>query len=222
MTDFAAARAFMVQGQVRVNDVTDPRLTMAMLEVPRERFVPSELAALAYLDQDLQLIDGGAGARRYLLKPLMLAKLIQAAEIEPGDHVLDVGCGTGYAAALLARLARDVIALEENGQLARHAVRDLVECGTANVAVVTGPLREGWAAAAPYDAIVVEGRTEIVPDSLLAQLRDGGRLVCVQGGAAGAKGMVYRSLRGDATGWPLFEAVAPLLPGFAEPAAFVF
>jgi protein-L-isoaspartate(D-aspartate) O-methyltransferase len=222
MTDFAAARAFMVQGQVRVNDVTDPRLTAAMLEMPRERFVPPSLAALAYLDRDLPLTHGRAHPQRYLLKPMTLAKLIQAAEVTPLDRVLDVGCATGYAAALLAQLGAAVVALEEEAELARHAARNLADLGLAQVSVVTGLLLEGWAAAAPYDVILVEGRCEAPPKRLLTQLRDGGRLVCVQGRGTGAKGMVYRATQGDASGWPLFEAVAPLLPGFAEPPAFVF
>lgn len=219
MTDFAAARQFMVQGQVRINDVTEPRLTTAMLDVPRERFVPSELADLAYLDRDLPITGPGPG-QRCLLKPLVLAKLIQAAAVEPTDRVLDVGCATGYGAALLAQLGASVVALEEHPDLARDAERNLA--GLANVAVVRGPLSEGWPARAPYDVILVEGRCEVTPQRLLSQLTHGGRLVCVQGRGAGAKGIVYRCMHGDVSAWPLFEAAAPLLPGFAEPPAFVF
>lgn len=222
MTDFNTARTFMVQGQVRVNDVTDPRITSAMLELPRERFVPRALADIAYLDSDLPVTDARSGPLRYLLKPLTLAKLIQAAAVEPSDHVLDVGCATGYAAALLAHLGGSVVALEEDAALARAASSNLAALGLAQVSVVTGPLREGWPARAPYDVIVVEGRTERVPEVLLRQLAPTGRLVCVQGGSAGAKGYVYRSVQGEASGQPLFEAAAPLLPGFAAPAGFVF
>jgi protein-L-isoaspartate(D-aspartate) O-methyltransferase len=220
MTDFAAARACMVQGQVRINDVTEPRLTGAMLDVPRERFVPSALADLAYLDRDLPVAGQGSAAPRALLKPLVLAKLIQAAAVEPGDRVLDVGCATGYGAAILARLAGAVLALEEDAGLAGTAERNLA--GVANVTVVRGPLTEGWAAQAPYDVILVEGRCEVVPDRLQTQLAHGGRLVCVQGRGPGAKGVAYRRVHGDVSAWPLFDAAAPLLPGFAEPAAFVF
>jgi protein-L-isoaspartate(D-aspartate) O-methyltransferase len=211
-----------VQGQVRINDVTDPRLTTAMLEMPRERFVPPAVAELAYLDRDLPVTDAGSEPMRSLLKPLTLAKLIQATTVDPGDRVLDVGCATGYAAALLARLGARVVALEDIPQLARMAADNLAALGFSQVDVVTGPLREGWATGGPYDAILIEGRVETVPKPLLAQLDDGGRLACVQGHAAGAKGMLYRRSRDDTAGWPLFEAVAPLLPGFAVPAGFVF
>jgi protein-L-isoaspartate(D-aspartate) O-methyltransferase len=221
MTDFAAAREFMVQGQVRINDVTEPRLTGAMLALPRERFVPTGLADLAYLDRDLPLTVG-ADAHRFLLKPLVLAKLLQVAAVEPTERVLDIGCATGYGAALLAHLAGSVVALEERAELAREAERNLAEAGVGNVTVVQGPLGEGWPAQAPYDVIVVEGRCETAPRGLLSQLSHGGRLVCVQGRGPATKGMVYRCVNGDVSGWPLFDAAAPLLPGFAEPKAFVF
>src|SRR5918996_216 len=133
--DFAAARQFMVQGQVRINDVTEPRLTAAMLEVPRERFVPSALADLAYLDRDLQVAAMGPDAPRYLLKPLVLAKLLQVAAVAPGERVLDVGCATGYAAALLAQLAGSVVALEEHPGLAHDAERNLAGLGPTKVTV---------------------------------------------------------------------------------------
>jgi protein-L-isoaspartate(D-aspartate) O-methyltransferase len=221
MTDFAAARQNMVQSQVRTSDVTDPRLTAAMLEVPRERFVPATLADLAYLDRDLPVaID--RGAQRFLLKPVVLAKLLQIAGVEPADRVLDVGCATGYGAALLSNLAATVVALEEEPDLARHAEHNLAGLGLTNVTVVSGPMVEGWPSQGPYDVIVVEGRCEAAPHRLLAQLADGGRLVCVQGQARAARGIVYRCAQGDASGMPQFDAAAPLMPGFAEPKAFVF
>jgi protein-L-isoaspartate(D-aspartate) O-methyltransferase len=222
MTDFAAAREFMVQGQVRINDVTEPRLTAAMLGVPRERFVPSALAELAYLDRDLPLTVPGPGTQRYLLKPLVLAKLIQAADVAPHERVLDAGCTTGYGAALLSHLGASVVALEEHPDLADDCERNLSFLGVANVTVVRGPLNAGWPSQAPYDVVLLEGRCEIAPQQLTAQLAPGGRLVCVQGRGAATKGMVYRRANGDISGRPLFDASAPLLPGFAEPVAFVF
>jgi len=221
MVDFAQARRMMVEGQVRTSDVTDLALIDAMLAVPRERFVPADQEKLAYLDLDLPVGQApGQGSRR-MLKPMVLAKLIQAAELQPEDVVLDVACATGYTAAVLARLAARVTALEEDAALAAVAKRALSDLAPGNVAVVTGPLTAGWSAGAPYDVILLEGATEIVPRSLFSQLRDGGRLLCVEGRNPG-KAMVYRSVAGDVTGRPIFDAAAPLLPGFVEPPAFVF
>jgi protein-L-isoaspartate(D-aspartate) O-methyltransferase len=223
MTDFAAARRMMVDGQVRTSDVTDLRIVAAMLELPRERFVPEGKADLAYLDFDIAVKEASAGepARR-LLKPMVLAKMVQAAEVEASDHVLDVGCATGYSSALLSRLARSVVALEEDEALARLARENLKAVGAANVTIVTGPLTEGWPAAAPYDVIFVNGATEIVPQELARRLKAGGRLVVVLGRAPASQAMLYRCVGGDISGWPIFDAAAPVLPGFAAPPAFVF
>ena len=223
MTDFAAARRMMVDGQVRTSDVTDLRIVAAMLELPRERFVPEGKADLAYLDFDIAVKEASAGepARR-LLKPMVLAKMVQAAEVEASDHVLDVGCATGYSSALLSRLARSVVALEEDEALARLAPENLKAVGAANVTVVTAPLTEGWPAAAPYDVIFVNGATEIVPQELARQLKAGGRLVAVLGRAPASQAMLYRRVGGDISGWPIFDAAAPVLPGFVAPPAFVF
>jgi len=223
MLDFAAARRMMVDGQVRTSDVTDLRIIGAMLELPRERFVPEANAALAYLDLDLPATaaSGGEPVRR-LLKPMVLAKMVQAAAVKESDHVLDVGCATGYSSALLARLARSVVALEEDPALARRARENLEAVGAGNVTVMIGPLTQGWPAKAPYDVILVEGAVELVPPALSRQLNDGGRLVAVVGRAPPGRAMVYRSVAGEVSGWPAFDAAAPLLPGFAAPPAFVF
>src|SRR5262249_31864873 len=223
MTDFAPARRMMVDSQVRTSDVTDLRIIAAMLELPRERFVPEDKADLAYLDLDIPVTPASAGqpARR-LLKPMVLAKMVQAAEIAAGDHVLDVGCATGYSSALLARLAQSVVALEEDDTPARHARENLRAVGTENVTIVTGPLAQGWPAGAPYDAIFVNGATEILPQALTRQLKEGGRLVAVLGRAPPGQAMLYRRVGGEVSGWPIFDAAAPLLPGFTAPPAFVF
>src|SRR5256712_6757583 len=178
MIDFAAARRMTVDGQVRTSDVSDLRIIAAMLELPRERFVPESKAALAYLDADVPVTEAQAGkpARR-LLKPMVLAKLVQAAAVEAGDHVLDVGCASGYSSALLARLARSVIALEEEETLVRLTRENLKAVGADNVTVVTGPLTQGWQGGAPYDVIVLNRATEIAPHGLTRQLKAGGRLV---------------------------------------------
>lgn len=213
MTDFAAARRHMVDGQVRTADVTDLRIISAMLEVPREHFVPQ--ADLAYIDLDVP-----AGKGRRLLKPMVLAKLIQAADLKPGDHVLDVGCATGYAAAVLAHLAGNVVALEEDAALVKAADDNL--SAQANVRAVTGALGAGWPQGAPYDAILLEGATEIAPHALCRQLKDGGRLVCVLGAGPGGKAMLYSRSGDDIGGRAIFDATAAVLPGFAKPPVFAF
>ena len=217
MIDFAAARRMMVDGQVRTADVTDLRLLAAMSDVPRERFVPASKAELSYLDLDL---PAGGRAGRCLLKPMVLAKLIHLADIADTDHVLDVGCATGYSSAVLAQLAGSVVALEEDRALAQIAEQALAGC--SNVRVVTGPLTDGWAPAARYDVILMQGATEIVPATLLSQLKNGGRLACILGPGPQRKAMLYRNTGGEASGRPMFDAAAPLLPGFKQSPSFVF
>jgi protein-L-isoaspartate(D-aspartate) O-methyltransferase len=219
MLDLAAARRTMVDCQVRTSDVTDPRLIGAMLTVPRERFVPKASAELAYLDTDLPV--DAAGTRR-LVKPMVLAKLVQAAEIRETDLVLVVGCTTGYSAAVIARLAGSVVALEQDPALARLATDNMQALGASNVTVVTGSLVEGWPAGAPYDTILLDGAVEEMPKALLHQLKDGGRLLGVMGRAPASKAMLVRSRGADASGRVIFDAAAPPLPGFAQAPVFVF
>ena len=218
MIDFAAARRMMVDGQVRTADVTDLRLLAAMGDVPRERFVPAGKAELSYLDLDLPA--GDSRLRRFLLKPMVLAKLIQLADIAPTDHVLDVGCATGYSSALLAQLAGSVVALEQDRALVRAAEQALA--ARSNVKVVMGPLTAGWPVAGPYDVILMQGATEIVPATLLRQLKNGGRLSCIIGPGPQRKVMLYRNTDGDLSGRPMFDAAAPVLPGFKQAPSFVF
>ena len=217
MTDFATARRHMVDGQVRTADVTDLRILAAMLEIPRENFVPSSAAGLAYLDLDLAV--GEAGARR-LLKPMVLAKLIHAANVASSDRVLDVGCSTGYAAAILSRIVGQVIALEQDSSLAKTARAALAS--QSNVNIVSGPLIAGWPQGAPYDVILLEGATEIAPHTFLGQLKDGGRLVCVLGSGPAAKAMLYCRSGEELGGRPIFDASAVVLPGFARAPVFAF
>ena len=217
MTDFAAARRHMVDGQVRTADVTDLRIISAMQEIPRERFVPPASAALAYLDIDLPVGDGGS---RRLIKPMVLAKLIHAADIGSSDRVLDVGCATGYGAAVLSRVAGGVVALEQDAGLAQAARTALA--GTANVSVVGGPLTAGWPQGGPYDVIILEGATEIAPQAYLSQLKEGGRVACVLGSGPGAKAMIYYRSGDELGGRPVFDASAALLPGFAKTPVFAF
>jgi protein-L-isoaspartate(D-aspartate) O-methyltransferase len=225
MFDAANARRLMVDGQVRTADVTDAAVLEAMLTLPRERFLPPALAQLAYVDGDIPVAKG-----RALLKPMLLAKLVQAARLGPGDRVLDVGCATGYSSALLARLAGSVVALEEDPDLARQAREASREAlkeapssaGTAAVEVVTGPLIAGWAAGGPYDVILLNGSTEIAPDMLGPQLKPGGRLLGVYGRAPASKAMIFHLIEGRMVGRPIFDAAAKLLPGFSAPPEFVF
>jgi protein-L-isoaspartate(D-aspartate) O-methyltransferase len=222
MFDFARARRMMVDGQVRTSDVTDLRLIAAMLDLPRERFVPAPMQSLAYLDCDLPVTEAAHQTPRCLLKPMVLAKLIQAAEVAAGDRVLDVGCATGYAAAILSCLAGAVVALEELDELATRARENLKAVGASNVEVVTGPLTVGWAARAPYDVIVLNGATDFAPEVLLRQLGEGGRLVCVLDRSPASKATLYRRTGGHVSAWPIFDATAPVLPGFLAAPAFVF
>lgn len=219
MTDFATLRRHMVDGQVRPSDVTDIRILTAMLEIPRERFVPEKAQALAYLDQDLGLGAAGAATRR-LMKPMVLSKLIQALGVESTDRVLIVGAATGYSAALIARMAAEVVALEQDAALAQMAKAALA--GQANVQVVTGALAQGHATAAPYDAILVEGAVEELPDAFRAQLKDGGHLACVEGTSPAASAMLYCRSGDELGGRRIFDATASLLPGFAKAKVFAF
>jgi protein-L-isoaspartate(D-aspartate) O-methyltransferase len=223
MIDLALARRSMVDSQVRTSDVTDPRLVAAMLAVPRERFVPPEQAALAYLDRDIPVASGGGGqGARQLLKPMVLAKLLQAAEVAEGDHVLDVGCLTGYSAAIIAHLAHSVVALEEDPALASAARDNLRALGLGQVEVVGGELAQGYPSQAPFDVIVLNGAFEAAPKALLHQLKPGGRLVGVSGRGPAGKAMLFCGMANGGAGRPIFDAAAPLLPGFSAPAAFVF
>lgn len=216
MFDSALARRMMVDGQIRTADVHNPELIAAMLEVPRERFVPPPLAERAYVDGELDL-----GKGRAMLAPMVFAKLVAAAQLSGNEHVLDVGCGIGYSAAVLARLASSVVALEEDGDLARQAKAALAG-STSAIMAVQGPLSSGWPAAAPYDFILLNGATEIIPDALGRQLKPGGRLACVFGRAPAAKATLFRLAEGQLVGRPIFDASALTLPGFRAAPSFVF
>jgi protein-L-isoaspartate(D-aspartate) O-methyltransferase len=217
MIDTAAARRLMVEGQVRTADVSNAALLDAMMTIPRERFLPPAQAPLAYVDIDVPIGNG-----RALLKPMVLAKLLQAAGVRDTDRVLDVACGTGYSSAVLARLAGSVIALEEDAELARQAKEALASTATERVTVAVGSLTAGWPAAAPYDVILINGAIEVVPPALAHQLKPDGRLACVYGRPPAGKAMMYRVIEGRPVSRPAFDAAAPLLADFVAPPAFVF
>jgi protein-L-isoaspartate(D-aspartate) O-methyltransferase len=217
MFDSSTARRMMVDGQIRTADVHNPELLAAMLTVPRERFVPPALAAQAYVDGDIEIAQG-----RLMLRPMVFAKLIEAAQVSGDDRVLDIGCGIGYSSAVLAHLAGAVVALEQDAELVRLANDALAVSAAANVTVANGPLVGGWPAAAPYDVILLDGATEIVPETLGRQLAPSGRLACIFGRAPAAKATIFRLAEGRLIGRPVFDAAAALLPGFVAPPAFVF
>ena len=221
MSGFTTARQKMVDGQVRPSDVTDIRIIDAMLAVPREAFVPENKQALAYLDLDLDVSEGGS-ARRFLIKPAVLAKMLQAAEIKEADRVLVVGCASGYAAAVIARFASQVTATESDSALTAKAKDILGRIGCENVAIRTAAAADGDPASAPYDVIVLNGATEIVPERLYGQLRSGGRLVGVFATSQPARATIVTCFHGDFGHRTLFDAAAPVLPGMELVPAFVF
>ena len=219
MTDTATARRHMVDGQVRTADVTDLRIIAAMLEIPRENFVPRASAGLAYLDLPLPVNEARA-PKRCLLTPMVLARLIQAMDVALTDRVLVVGCATGYSAAVLARIAGQVIGLEQDIGLAQAARNALAS--QPNVTIVTGPLTEGWANDAPYDAILIDGAVEQLPDAFCRQLKEDGTLACVLGPPPASSAMLYRRSGDELGGRPIFDAGAVALPGFAKEPVFAF
>ncbi|MDG2033594.1 MAG: protein-L-isoaspartate O-methyltransferase [Rhodospirillales bacterium] len=214
--DYAAARRNMVENQVRTNKVTNPSLIEALESLPREHFVPEALAGVAYVDEALPLSRG-----RYLLEPMVLALLLQHAEISPTDIVLEIAPGTGYSTAVLARMASTVVAIEADKVLAESATANLVDSGIDNAAIMTGPLAEGYKKQAPYNVIVISGCVEEVPDSLMSQIADEGKLLAVvRSNGAPGKGTVFRKFGKSISSSEEFEAGTPMLPGFERKSEF--
>jgi protein-L-isoaspartate(D-aspartate) O-methyltransferase len=216
--DFSELRIKMVDGQVRTTDVTSAPLLDAMLSIPRELFVGAAQRDLAYIDEDIRISDGA----RYLMAASPLAKLLQLAEVNPTDKALVVGCGTGYPAALLSRMAGSVVALESDSSLAATARSTLASLECRNVAVVEGPLSQGHAADAPYDVILICGSVAEVPGALLDQLAEGGRLVAVEGQGNSGVARLFFKAGGVVTGRRAFNAAIKPLPGFERAPAFEF
>lgn len=222
MADVALQRKNMVESQVRPNDVTDRRIINAMLNVPREAFLPTALKPIAYIDETLPLVKAADGApARGLMAPRVFAKLVQLAEVSESDIVLDVGGLTGYSAAVIARLAQTVVVLESDPALAETATKALEELGVDNAAVVTGDLEVGYPSEGPYDAIIVEGTIDAMPPGLLDQLKDGGRLVAIESGIP-SEGVIWRRMGRTFDRRIAFEAAAPIVPGFQKNREFVF
>ncbi len=217
MADFSGLRTKMVDGQVRTTDVTSLPLLDALLSVPREEFVPAARKSLAYIDEDLEIAPG-----RYLMEPSPFARIVQLADIQPGDFVLDVGAGTGYSAAVLSKLAGSVVALEQDPTLAAKAQSVLSALGYDTVAVVEGPLSAGYPAQAPYDVILLEGAVESIPQALFDQLKDGGRLLAVEGHGNSADVRVYVKQGSSVSARRAFNAAVKPLPGFNSVPTFEF
>jgi protein-L-isoaspartate(D-aspartate) O-methyltransferase len=218
MTAFEAARAHMIESQLRPNKVTDERILAAFAKIRRELFVPEHLRPVAYIDEDLPLGDS-----RYLMEPMVSARLLQAAALERTDTVLVVGAATGYEAAVAAMLARNVVALEEDPEIARRGRAALVEHAIASVNFVEGPLHRGCRQRAPYEVVLFAGAVAEVPNEIAAQLAEGGRLLAVvRPASAMGRATLTTKTGGLLAHRIIFDAATPLLPGFLPKPAFVF
>jgi protein-L-isoaspartate(D-aspartate) O-methyltransferase len=218
MTDFAAARLNMVESQIRTNKVTDPRIVESFEAVAREAFVGEAQRGIAYIDEDLEVTPG-----RYLMEPMVLARLLQAAAPRADDMALDVGCATGYSTAVLARLVQTVVGLESDRSLMDMANRTLNALDVDNAVVVEGALDAGYQKQAPYDVIVFQGAVSEVPAGIKRQLADGGRLAAVVIDTMGlGRGMLVQRTGDSFSGRTFFDASTPVLPGFARQPGFVF
>lgn len=216
MSDFATRRTMMVDTQVRPSDVTKFPIIDAMLSVPREVYVPRDKREAAYVGENLQLAPS-----RVVLDPRTLAKLLDGLDIQPTEMVLDLGCGLGYSAAVIARIAEAVIAVEEDAELAAYAEKTLAAEGVDNSVVIVGPLAAGAAKHGPYDVITVQGGVESLPEGLLEQLKEGGRIGAIfMEGALGTARIGYK-IDGVVSWRYAFNATAPVLPGFAARHGFI-
>lgn len=215
MTDFAARRIMMVDTQVRPSDVTKFPIIDAMLSVPREVYVPLDQREAAYVGENLQIAPD-----RVMLEPRSLGKLLDALDVHAGDLVLDLGCGLGYSTAVVARMAEAVVAVEDDESMAAEAQRHLSEESADNAAVITGPLSEGAAKHGPYDVIMIQGGVETVPDTLIAQLKEGGRIGCIfMEGGLGVARIGHKHASGMSWRYA-FNAAAPVLKGFEKTVEF--
>ncbi|MDF1793005.1 MAG: protein-L-isoaspartate O-methyltransferase [Thalassobaculaceae bacterium] len=219
MVDYALARLNMVESQIRTNKVTDPALIDAFDTIPREVFVPKAKRGIAYVDEALEV-----GGNRYLLEPMVLARLLQAAMPKPGDVALDIACGTGYATVVLSKLVSMVVGIEEDQNLVDAGNANLEALTIDNAAIVTGALGDGYTKQAPYDVILIDGGVDAVPPKLFDQLADGGRLVTIEGGSPTEPGVavLYEKLGARIGRRILFDAGTPMLSEFRQEAGFVF
>jgi len=215
--DLAAARVNMVESQIRPNKVTDPGVIAAFFEIPRERFVPPALKSVAYVDEDIPI-----GGGRYLIEPMVLARLLQFAAPQRHEIALEIGTGTGYGTAILARLVSTVVGVERDPDLLRQAVDNLAGLGIDNAAVLAGDFLQGCPAQAPYDVILFSGAVSAVPAAVEAQLGEGGRLVAVETRGGVGRAVLLRRQGGVVSRRIVFDAATPMLPGTEARAEFVF
>lgn len=215
MVDFAARRTMMVDTQVRPSDVTKFPIIEAMLAVPREEFVPSAQREAAYMGENIEL-----GDNRVLLEPRTLAKMLDVLDISNSDLVLDLGCALGYSSAVIARMAEAVIAVEEDAGFAKEAVELLSTNNADNVMVQQGALAQGAAEHAPFDVIVVEGAVQVIPEALVEQLKEGGRIAALFMDGALGEVRIGHKHDGKLSWRRAFNAGAPILAGFEQKAAF--
>ncbi|MEZ5870320.1 MAG: protein-L-isoaspartate O-methyltransferase [Nitratireductor sp.] len=215
--DFDNQRQHMVDGQIRTSDVTNIAVLSAFQEVPREEFVTPEHLPLAYLDHELPIAPG-----RTIMAPATLAKLVQAASVSSGDIVLDIGCGSGYSTAILSRLANSVVAIEENVELVAKAGKTLSELGFDNAVMMEAKLSGGYASEGPFDVIFIGGSVDMVPEKILDQIKDGGRLVAVVGQGNAGVARLWTRNGSSVSSRRLFNCAVAPMPGFAKAPEFQF
>ena len=215
--DFAAARQNMVDCQILPNRVDDQRIVDALLKIPREKFVPDNLTGIAYVDEIVPL-----GGQRYVMEAMVVARLLQTAALNAEDVALSIGCGTGYATAVLAQIVDTVVAVEPDKGLVQKANENLAAIGLDNVAVVEGKLEDGNIEQGPYNVIFFDGAVQTVPDAICDQLAEGGRLVAIVSSERVGTAYLYSRFGGVISKREVFDAGTPLLPGFGKQKAFVF
>ena len=215
--DFFAARQNMVDCQILPNRVGDQRIVDALLKIPREKFVPDNLTGIAYVDEIVPL-----GDHRYVMEAMVVARLLQTANLHEEDVALSVGCGTGYATAVLAQIVDTVVAVESDKGLAQKASENLAAIGLDNVAVVEGKLEDGYVEQGPYNVIFFDGAVQAVPDAICDQLAEGGRLVAILANERVGTAFLFSRFGGVISKREVFDAGTPLLPGFAKQKPFAF
>ncbi|WP_336294834.1 protein-L-isoaspartate O-methyltransferase family protein [Bartonella sp. CB169] len=223
VADFAELRRKMVDNQIRTVDVTDLSVLKAFLTVPREDFVPKNMRALSYLDNDIIVCPGqNGGPARYSMKPASLAKLLQLAAVKSSDTVLDIGANSGYCAALLAKLAGFVVALESNKALSERTAETLERNRCDNVVVVHGPLEQGYVVEGPYDLIFIEGSVDFIPEGIFDQMKNAGRLVVVEGHGNSGVARIYVKEDSAIAVRCAFNLSVGRLPSFLKTPDFIF